>query len=129
MTSPSVRLSRARAVREPFDYYHLDETFPPEQAELLRASFPETGFTRVSSADPQKTYTMWTRVLHPAAQPGGPQPDSAELPGSDELPQVWGEFLAEVTGPDYRARLAELTGIDLAGSPVEVNLWRYPHDC
>ncbi|AUG78264.1 2OG-Fe(II) oxygenase superfamily protein [Kitasatospora sp. MMS16-BH015] len=118
LTTPSVRLARARAVREPFDYYHLDETFEPAQAERLRASFPEAGFTKVSSADPQKTYTMWTRVLHPA--------DESE---ATELPEPWREFLAEVTGPAYRAQLSELTGIDLAESPVEVNLWRYPHDC
>ncbi|WP_371500519.1 2OG-Fe(II) oxygenase [Kitasatospora sp. NBC_00374] len=124
MTSPSVRLSRARAVHDPFDYYHLDATFPPDRAERLRQTFPDTGFTKVSSADPHKTYTMWARVLHPASPPadGGARPD-------DDLPAPWRAFLAEVTGADYRARLAELTGIDLASCPVEVNLWRYPHDC
>lgn len=118
MTDDLVLLDRARPGHVPFDYYHLSETFSPEYGSSLREAFPATGFTKVSSGDPRKTYSMWVRQLHPAP----PEPQ-------DDLPAPWRAFLAEVTGPSYRRRLAELTGLPLDSCQVEVNLWKYPPDC
>ncbi|MFE7277014.1 2OG-Fe(II) oxygenase [Streptomyces sp. NPDC057623] len=118
MTDDPVLLGLAQAEHTPFPYHHLPETFPEDTAARLRATFPDTGFTKVSGHDPDKTYTMWTRPLHPAP----------EAPG-EELPAPWRAFVREVTGPGYRAGLAALTGLPVESCPVEVNLWRYPPDC
>ncbi|MFM9449319.1 2OG-Fe(II) oxygenase [Streptomyces acidiscabies] len=110
-----VLLAGARSETVPFPYHHLPETFPAEAAARLRETFPKDGFTKVTGHDPDKTYTMWTRPLHP--EPAG------------ELPQPWQGFVREVTGARYRAGLAALTGMPVESCPVEVNLWRYPPDC
>ncbi|MFJ9623203.1 2OG-Fe(II) oxygenase [Streptomyces sp. NPDC101181] len=118
MTDHLVLLDRAQAEYAPFPYHHLPETFSEADAERLRETFPVSSFTKVSGDDPDKTYAMWTRRLHPA-------PDVPD----DELAAPWRAFVREVTGPDYRAGLAALTGLPLESCPVEVNLWRYPPDC
>jgi hypothetical protein len=119
MTDDLIQLARARAEDDPFGYHHIHETFSPEDAARLRETFPQRGFTKVSSDDPRKTYTMWVRRLRPV-------PDE---PQDDDLPAPWRTFLTEVTGPSYRRRLSQLTGLDLEPCRVEVNLWKYPSDC
>ncbi|MFJ9378731.1 2OG-Fe(II) oxygenase family protein [Streptomyces sp. NPDC101455] len=118
MTDHPVLLARARAEQDPFPHHHLSETFTSHHAERLRETFPTTGFRRVIGHDPDKTYTMWTRPLHPA-------PDRP----ADQLPAPWGTFVREVTGPVYRREMAGVTGLDLDACRIEVNLWRYPPDC
>ncbi|MFF0447660.1 2OG-Fe(II) oxygenase family protein [Streptomyces sp. NPDC004609] len=119
MSTSMVSLDRTTVEDDPFRWYHVTDTFRPEEAAALRETFPSEGFRMVTRTGMDKSYAMHHRLLHP-------------LDGTDgvtSLPGPWRDFVAEVTAPGYREAVAALTGLPLDEAHVEVNLWRYGRSC
>ncbi|MFI5520054.1 2OG-Fe(II) oxygenase [Streptomyces platensis] len=120
MSTPLVSFDRTTAEDDPFRWYHVRDTFTPGDAKALCETFPRDGFRMVTRTGRDKSYTMYHRQLHPVE--GGEA-------GAAGLAEIWRRLVAEVTGPAYRAAVAELTGLPVGDAPVEVNVWRYGASC
>jgi SM-20-related protein len=118
VSRPPVSFADTSAEHDPFPWFHVRETFTAERAAQLRASFPQDGFEMVARDGQDKSYAMYHRLLHPDGDGG-----------TSGLEPVWKEFVEYVTGPEYRAEVARLTGLELGSASVEVNVWRYAHNC
>ncbi|MER5717414.1 2OG-Fe(II) oxygenase [Streptomyces sp. NPDC002132] len=120
MSTPLVSFGRTTAEDAPFRWYHVRDTFAPADAEALRETFPRDGFRMVARTGMDKSYAMYHRPLHSVGD------GEADLVG---LAEPWRRFVAEVTGPAYRAAVAGLTDLPVEDAPVEVNVWRYGASC
>lgn len=116
-----VLLKSVRKETNPFLWFDIPTTFATATATQLAATFPADGFTRVSRTDAAKSYSMSVRTLHQERDDGEVKID----PNIAALPPPWRAFLNQVSGMDYRHTIGRITGLDLAGARVEVNLWRY----
>ncbi|SDF99426.1 2OG-Fe(II) oxygenase superfamily protein [Sinosporangium album] len=124
MTTPTTSLisfDHTTVEDAPFRWHHVLDTFRPADAAELRGTFPRDGFRMVSRTGVDKSYAMYYRRLHPM--------DGGEAPPEPALPDPWRHFVAEVTGPAYRAAVAALTGLPIETASIEVNLWRYGASC
>ncbi|WP_394426063.1 2OG-Fe(II) oxygenase [Streptomyces sp. SGAir0957] len=105
-------LAGARLRTRPWSHAWLDQALAPRLAQELARSFDTLALAPCAQYEGDKTYRMATRPLavdDPDSWPGGP----------------WPELLSTLTSPAYRAQMARLTGIDLAGARLSVNLWEY----
>ncbi|MEU8786253.1 2OG-Fe(II) oxygenase [Streptomyces sp. NPDC048637] len=120
MSTPLVSFDRTTAEDAPFRWYHVQDMFAPADAKALRETFPRDGFRMVTRTGLDKSYAMYHRQLHPV------EDGEAGVAG---LAGPWRRLVSEVTGPAYRAAVAELTGLPVGDAPVEVNAWRYAASC
>ncbi|WP_058041739.1 2OG-Fe(II) oxygenase [Streptomyces roseifaciens] len=51
--------------------------------------------------------------------------DGGRLPAADRLPAVWSRLLDDLDGPEFTARLSEVTGMELAGLPRDTGLFTH----
>lgn len=86
---------------------------PPEVGRQLTDTFPRTGFTPVSKTTVDKQFVTEVRNdVH-----------------GDDLNPLWQSLLRQVHTPEYRAALAQLAGVDMAGTIVRAAFWRYGPNC
>jgi hypothetical protein len=112
-------LRRSEFRHEPFEWAVLHGIIDPQAASVLCASFPSDGFSLVSSASTEKPYRMEARVISTPESP----------PALDGLPELWCDFLSELSSPAYRRAIGELASLQLEERGLEITLWRYDAHC
>jgi hypothetical protein len=103
--------------QEPYAWAFVDRLFAASDAEALAASFPRDHFKKVAGYDGEKGYSYLSRSL---VHMGAGTPSHPE-----GLSPAWRLLAADLLSPAYRRALAELTGRELAGAAMEINVIRY----
>lgn len=111
------RISPAALAVEPYQWAFLDRIFAPSDAGALAASFPRDHFKTVKGYDGEKGYEYEARAL---IHMNGAAPSRAEF-----LSPAWRQLAEELLSPAYRQAMSRLTGLNLAESWLEVNVFHY----
>lgn len=102
---------------EPYQWALVDGIFSPADGNALAVSFPRDNFKTVQGYDGEKGYEYEARALIGMG---------AGVPSHHEyLSPAWQKLADDLLSPAYRAAMSRLTGLDLAGLPVEVNVFHY----
>jgi hypothetical protein len=102
---------------EPYRWAFVDGLFSPADAEALVASYPRDNFKTVAGYDGEKGFEYEARSL---IMMGADAPTRAE-----RLSPHWRQLAGALLSPDYREAMSRLTGLELAGLPMEVNVFHY----
>jgi polysaccharide pyruvyl transferase WcaK-like protein len=112
------RISGHRLETEPYRWACIDRLFAQSDAAALAATFPRDHFKRQADHAGDKVFEYRVRSL---IRPGT---DSISQP--DALSDAWRALAHDLLLPGYRAALSSLTGLDLRGALLDVNVFHYP---
>jgi SM-20-related protein len=102
---------------EPYRWGFIAGLFSPADGEALVRSFPREHFKTVKGYDGEKGYQYEARSLIRMG---------AEVPSHRKHLSIAWQCLADsLLSPGYRAAMSRLTGLDLSGLPMEVNVSHY----
>jgi Rps23 Pro-64 3,4-dihydroxylase Tpa1-like proline 4-hydroxylase len=116
-------IRRATFTEWPYPYAVLPTIFADDAAGPLVADFPERGFRldiRELGGHGRKRYRARNYQLVDFGR--------ADTGHIDQLSTLWRQLVAELTGPGYRAAVAEATGTDLSATTLDIRLIRYLTD-
>ena len=113
-------LSNAALRREPYTHAIIDELFHRDRARALAATFP-TDHYRIVSGGAEKLYRYDARPFVAFGR------DEVLFAGN--LSADWQALGKQLASPAYREALGRLTNLDLAGAPLEVNLFHFGPRC
>lgn len=113
-------LERAPVERSPYRWGYVRDALVPEQAEVLRASFPERGFWRLRRGDGEVPMDFRIRPLVVLGETG--------LAAGGDLPEPWRCFAEELLDPAYRRAVSAACGVALDDALLEVTIWRWGAD-
>ncbi|MBT2386642.1 2OG-Fe(II) oxygenase [Streptomyces sp. ISL-11] len=83
----------------------------------LDAAYPsDDHFEKVVFSSPVKRFRLRSLPL---------SRDGERLPAAERLPTVWSRLLDDLDGPEFTARLGEVTGMELAGLPRDTGLFTH----
>src|SRR5436305_5935411 len=99
---------------EPYRWGFIGGLFSPSDGEALVGSFTRDHFKTVKGYDGEKGYQYEARSL---IRMGVEAPSHPK-----HLSAAWQCLAEELLSPAYRAAMSRLTGLDVAGLPMEVNL-------
>lgn len=102
---------------EPYHWAFIDRLFSPADADALVKTFPRDHFKTVTGYDGEKGYQYEARALVAMGA------DVAS--GGEYLSPAWRQLAADLLSSGYRAAMSQLTGLDLATLPMEVNIFHY----
>ena len=111
------RIAQQTLATDPYEWGFVDGLFGPDEAEALAAAYPRDHFKTVQGFDGEKGYVYEARSL---ISMGASDPSYAE-----ELSPAWQQLARELISRTYRAAMTKLTGRDLIGVPIEVNVFHY----
>lgn len=106
-------VSGGRLHRQPFEFWELDETFPPSLAVELARSFPSERFK--PNLGREGRYKLAERAIID----GGAE---CEV---DDLQPPWRALTRSFLSESYRRFIEERTGANLAGTSLKVRLYSY----
>lgn len=112
------RISETRLRTEPYRWAAVDRLFSSEDAAALAATFPRDHFKRLADYNGPKEFEYQVRCLVRM----GARSTSRARP----LSEAWRRLAIDFLSTDYRAAVSSLTGLDLSGAPLEVNVFHYP---
>ena len=95
----------------------IDNLYDRENCRRLSDTYPCDHFKRVAGHDGEKEFEYEVRCLIGMGASNALHPT--------ELSDAWRQLAADLTSADYRAALSTLTGYDLSGAPIEVNVFHY----
>jgi SM-20-related protein len=104
-------------VVEPYKWAFIDGVFSRPDGESLVKTFPRDHFKTIEGYDGEKGYRYEARSL---VAMGANAPSRAEC-----LSLTWQRLTGDLLAPGYREALSHLTGMDLSGLPMEVNIFHY----
>jgi SM-20-related protein len=111
------RLTPQALSSEPYRWAFVDRMFSvADCAELVR-TFPRDHFKTVEGYDGEKGYQYESRSLIAMGA------DSPTYPES--LSSAWQRLAYDLLSPAYRQAMSQLTGVELAGLPIEANVFHY----
>jgi len=101
----------------PYRWAFIDRLFSSSDAADLVKTFPADHFKTVKGYDGEKGYEYEARAL--IAMGAG------EASRPEFLSPAWRRLAEDLLSPAYRETMAELTGVELAELPIEVNVFHY----
>lgn len=111
------RIEQQKLSTEPFDWAFVDGLFSPADAEALATTYPRDHFKTVKGYDGEKGYEYEARSLIAMG---------ASVPSYVEgLSPAWQQLARALLSRDYRAAMTKLTGCNLLGAAIEVNVFHY----
>jgi SM-20-related protein len=110
-------IGRSTLRSEPYAWAEIGGMFSPKGAKALAGSYPRDHFKTLSGHDGEKQYLYEARSLIGMG--------AATVTYGDELSKAWRELAHDLLSPEYRTAMSLLTGYDLTGAPVEVNVFHY----
>jgi hypothetical protein len=112
------RLSSAQLESAPYRWASIDRLFSPADGAALAATFPRDHFKRLATYDGKKDFDYEIRCLIRMGE--------TSISRRRQLSGVWQALADGFLAPGYRAAMSALTGLELADSPLEVNVFHYP---
>jgi lipopolysaccharide transport system ATP-binding protein len=110
-------LRDARLREQPYRWGILDGLFAAEDARHLTQTFPVDHFKVVAGYDREKGYEYQARsLIHMGEQ---------VVSHLHNLSPGWRKLAQDLLSPAYRDAMSGLTGMDLTGLPIEVNVFHY----
>jgi hypothetical protein len=107
---------------EPYAWAAIGNLFSRRDGKALADSFPCDHFKKVEAHGGEKDYEYEARALIAMGA------DTVSYP--EELSPAWSALALNLLSPAYRIALSLLTGCDLTGVPMEVNVFHYgPRAC
>lgn len=111
------RIATRRLETEPFEWALVDGLFSPGDAAELARTYPRDHCKTVDGYDAEKGYVYDVRsLIHMGAA-------RATHPGN--LSPAWRSLSDDLLSARYRKAIETLSGRDLSGLPIEVNLFHY----
>lgn len=102
---------------DPYEWAFVNDLYAPQDAAELAATYPTDHFKTVKGYDGEKGYTYETRCL---IGMGGDAPRHPE-----RLSEAWRKLASDLLSPGYSEAMSRLTGHDLAGLKIEVNVFHF----
>jgi hypothetical protein len=106
---------------QPYRWAAIDNLYDGADCRRLSDTYPCDHFKLVAGHDGEKEFEYEVRCLI--------EMGSSAASHSRELSDAWRQLAADLTSADYRAALSALTGYDLSGVPIEVNVFHYGPGC
>jgi SM-20-related protein len=111
------RIERQILATDPYDWAFVDGLFAPADAEALATTYPRDHFKTVKGYDGEKGYEYEARSLIAMG---------ASVPSYVEgLSPAWQQLARALLSRDYRGVMTKLTGCNLLGATIEVNVFHY----
>ena len=111
------RLAPQALSSEPYQWALIDGLFSPADGAALVNSFPRDHFKTVTGYDGEKGYEYEARSLISMGA------DAASR--AEHLSPAWNRLASALLSTEYRAAMSRLTGMELAGLPLEANVFHY----
>jgi Rps23 Pro-64 3,4-dihydroxylase Tpa1-like proline 4-hydroxylase len=111
------RIEQQTLAFDPYEWAFVNGLFTPNDAEALAASYPRDNFKTVKGYDGEKGYEYEARSLISMG--------SSATSYAEGLSAAWQQLARELLLRAYRAAMTKLTGCDLTGLPIEVNVFHY----
>lgn len=111
------RITGGTLNREPFRWAAIDGLYAPRDAAALAATYPHDHFKLVQGYGGEKDYEYEARPLIAMG--------SDRVSFEEKLSDSWRALARDLLSAAYRASLSTLTGVDLSGAPLEVNVFHY----
>jgi hypothetical protein len=111
------RLTPQALSTDPYRWAFIDRLFSPDDCTALVTTFPHDHFKTVEGYDGEKGYQYEARSL---IAMGAQIPARARF-----LSPAWQHLSEDLLSTDYRAAMSRLTGVELAGLPIEANVFHY----
>ncbi len=111
------RLTPRTLSAEPYRWAFIDRMFLPADCAALVKTFPHDHFKTIEGYDGEKGYKYEARSLIGMG---------ADIPTRSQfLNPAWQHLAQDLLSPAYREAMSHLTGVDLAGLPIEANVFHY----
>lgn len=110
-------LTAHRLQSTPYSWAEIGNLYSPHDAAALAATYPRDHFKTVSGYGGEKDYAYEARQLI--------EMGTQRIINPETLSPQWLRLTQDLCAPSYRAAMSELTGIDLASVPMEVNVFHY----
>ena len=104
-------------ITNPYRWGFVDRLFSPADAADLVNTFPADHFKTVRGYDGEKGYEYEARSLIAMGACAASRPEF--------LSPAWRRLAEDLLSPAYRKAMADLTGVELAELPIEVNVFHY----
>jgi len=111
------RIATRNLELEPFEWAPVSGLFAPEDAADLASTYPCDHCKTVNGYDNEKGYVYDVRSLIHMGAGRATHPES--------LSPAWRALATDLLSAEYRSAVGRLSGRDLTGFPLEVNLFHY----
>ncbi|MEA2490931.1 MAG: hypothetical protein QOH21_2723, partial [Acidobacteriota bacterium] len=111
------RITGGTLRNDPYQWAAIDELFSPHDAIALAETFPVDHFKRVEAYGGEKDYAYDARLLIGMG--------ARTVARREHLSAAWQRLADDLRSPEYREAIETLTGCDLSGAPLEVNVFHY----
>ena len=111
------RIEQATLAMDPYEWAFVNGLFAPADAEALATTYPRDHFKTIKGHDGEKDYKYEARSLIAMG---------ASVPSFVEgLSPAWQQLARALLSRGYRAAMTKLTGCNLMGVAIEVNVFHY----
>jgi Rps23 Pro-64 3,4-dihydroxylase Tpa1-like proline 4-hydroxylase len=111
------RLAGATLESEPYQWAAVDGLYSRHDGAALAETFPVDHYKRVEAYGGEKDYAYDARLLIGMG--------ARTVAHREHLSDAWQRLADDLRSPEYREAIAALTGVDLSGALLEVNVFHY----